>query len=207
MLDSVSLTLRAGETVAVMGRSGSGKSTLLAAVLGLLRPRSGTIMICGHRMRPGQGETSSRIRREYLGMVFQDGCLIDELSPTENVMLPALVAQVPAQQALSQAHDLLSALGVPNDERPARTFSGGERQRIAIARALINRPLLLIADEPTGSLDPMHRDQVMEALTHLPSPHPCALLLVTHDPVVAAYANRVLTLDRTHLSTAPGGAP
>lgn len=194
VLDSLDLSLRAGSTTALIGPSGAGKSTLLSAILGLLRADAGSITICGEAMQAGNGTTTARIRREHIGMVFQDGYLIDELTPVENIIVPALVAGVPAADAEERARAILAELGLTVQERATSSFSGGERQRIAIARALINSPQLLIADEPTGSLDPANRDRVMDTLVALPRQLGCAILLVTHDPVVAQRAGRVMAL-------------
>ncbi|SDN64951.1 putative ABC transport system ATP-binding protein/lipoprotein-releasing system ATP-binding protein [Actinomyces ruminicola] len=194
VLDALDLTLQASSTTALIGPSGSGKSTLLSAILGLLRADAGSITICGEAMQAGNSASTARIRREHIGMVFQDGYLIDELTPVENIIVPALVAGVPATDAEERAHAILAELGLTVQERATSSFSGGERQRIAIARALINSPQLLIADEPTGSLDPANRDRVMDTLVSLPQQLGCAILLVTHDPVVAQRADHVMAL-------------
>lgn len=194
VLDGTSVQVAGGESVAVMGPSGSGKSTLLSVLLGLLKPDSGTVIVAGTPVRAGMGKTVSALRRDTIGMVFQAGHLLDELSPVENVMLPALVAGRPQTEARRTAEDLLSSLGVGGTERPVTQFSGGEQQRIALARALVNSPALVVADEPTGSLDPGNRDLVIDSLFSLPQRFGCAVLVVTHDPIVAAHAGRVLAL-------------
>ena len=194
VLDGTSVQVAGGESVAVMGPSGSGKSTLLSVLLGLLKPDSGTVMVAGTPVRAGMGKMVSALRRDTIGMVFQAGHLLDELSPVENVMLPALVAGRPQTEARGAAEDLLSSLGVEGTERPVTQFSGGEQQRIAIARALVNSPALVFADEPTGSLDPGNRDLVIDSLFSLPQRFGCAVLVVTHDPIVATHADRVLAL-------------
>ncbi|WP_199176399.1 ABC transporter ATP-binding protein [Actinomyces qiguomingii] len=194
VLDTLDLTLQASTTTALIGPSGSGKSTLLSAILGLLRADAGSITICGEAMQAGNSASIARIRREHIGMVFQDGYLIDELTPVENIIVPALVAGVPATEAEERARAILAELGLTVQERATSSFSGGERQRIAIARALINSPQLLIADEPTGSLDPANRDRVMDTLVALPHQLGCAILLVTHDPMVAQRADHVMAL-------------
>ncbi|SHE26224.1 ABC transporter ATP-binding protein [Actinomyces glycerinitolerans] len=194
VLDALDLTLQAGSTTALIGPSGAGKSTLLSAILGLLRADAGSITICGEAMQAGNSAATARIRREHIGMVFQDGYLIDELTPVKNIIVPALVAGVPAADAEERARAILAELGLTVQERATSSFSGGERQRIAIARALINSPQLLIADEPTGSLDPANRDRVMDTLVALPQQLGCAILLVTHDPMVAQRAGRIMAL-------------
>lgn len=200
VLHDLDLSLAVGTSAAVVGPSGAGKSTLLSAVLGLLRPRSGTIMVCGHRVRAGAGRRTASIRRSHIGMVFQDGYLIDELSAVENVIVPALLAGTSHREAVSRARSLLADLGLADDDRAVSSFSGGERQRVALARALVNSPQLLIADEPTGSLDPDNRDRVIAALAGTARQQGCAVLLVTHDPVVAAHTDRVLRLEDGRLT-------
>ncbi len=127
-------------------------------------------------------------------MIFQSGELLPELSPLENVMVSGLLAGRPVTEARRHAEQLLATLGVSTQWRAVTEFSGGEQQRIAVARALVNEPRLVIADEPTGSLDPETRDQVIDVMFGLPDRYGCSLLLVTHDPVVADAASRTLRL-------------
>ncbi|MER5640302.1 ABC transporter ATP-binding protein [Kitasatospora sp. NPDC002227] len=201
----LALELKAGETVAVTGSSGSGKSTLLSCVLGLQRPRSGSIRVAGAEVAALRGRQLAEFRRSRLGMVFQFGELLPELSPTDNVALAALLAGHGRKRSYRRAAALLGELGVPAAATTDR-LSGGERQRTAVARALVNSPALLLADEPTGALDAAARDKVAELLFTMPSRFGCAVLVVTHDLDVAARADRVLELRDGQL-TADAGAP
>ncbi|MEU6707613.1 ABC transporter ATP-binding protein [Streptomyces wuyuanensis] len=193
-LDGVSLEIRSGEAVAVMGPSGSGKSTLLNMVAGLDRPTSGTVTVHGEDLG-GMNETGLALfRRRRIGMIFQFFNLLDDLSALDNVALAAQLTGTPASRARARALDLLDELGIA-DRRNAypAVLSGGERQRVAAARALINRPAVLLADEPTGALDSHAGEQVMDLLLDL-NQIGQTLLLVTHDERMAARcANRVIT--------------
>jgi putative ABC transport system ATP-binding protein/lipoprotein-releasing system ATP-binding protein len=152
------------------------------------------------------GRQREQMRRQQIGAVFQDDSLLPELSPVENVALAGLLAGLSAREAQGRADAMLRQLGVPVAERSVADFSGGERQRVAVARALINEPVLLLADEPTGSLDPTMRDQVCDLLFDVPTRFGCGLVVVTHDPVVAGRADRWLALDEGRLVTAPESA-
>lgn len=205
LLDSADLTVAPGQSVAVTGPSGSGKSTLLMCLLGLIRPRSGQIEIAGRditKMRPGR---LARHRRHSIGMVFQFAELLPELSPVENVALAALLAGRDRKDAFGRAEELLSELGVPVDTATA-DLSGGERQRAAVARALINEPALILADEPTGALDEENRDSVGGLLFSLPARWNCGLLVVTHDHAIAARADQHLELRHGKLAPRPEAA-
>ncbi len=194
-VDAVSLTIAAGEAVAVMGPSGSGKSTLLNLIGGLDRPTSGAVTVAGQRIDK-LGETgTARFRRTHVGMIFQFFNLLDDLTVLDNVMLPAQLGGMRRPRARARASELLAALRIGNhaDAYPAR-LSGGERQRVAIARALVNRPELLLADEPTGALDTATGEQIGELLLDLNASGQ-TLILVTHDPKLAArYAGRTVQL-------------
>lgn len=194
VLTDVDLEVPQRSSVSVMGSSGTGKSTLLSCVLGLLRPDKGRIEVDGSLVEVGRQSKTARLRREKMGVLFQSGELLPELSPLENVALPGLLAGMSSREAQSRASELLSQLGVPKGDRSVEEFSGGEQQRTAVARALINRPSLLLADEPTGSLDPQARDQVSDMLFEVPALFQCGLVVVTHDPVVAARATQQVKL-------------
>ncbi|TYB46635.1 ABC transporter ATP-binding protein [Actinomadura chibensis] len=184
-LDGVSLDVRAGEAVAVMGPSGSGKSTLLNMVAGLDRPSSGKVVVGGDDVS-GMGEAAlARFRRRRIGMVFQFFNLLDDLPALDNVALAGRLVGVPARRARARAAELLDELGLADrgDAYPA-VLSGGERQRVGVARALMNRPALLLADEPTGALDSATGEQVAELLLDL-NRGGQTLLLVTHDEALA----------------------
>ncbi|MEO3822619.1 ABC transporter ATP-binding protein [Actinomadura sp. B10D3] len=185
-LDGVTLEVRRGEAVAVMGPSGSGKSTLLNMVAGLDRPTSGLVAVDGRELT-GMGEAAlARFRRRRVGMVFQFFHLLDDLPALENVALAGRLAGVPARRARARALELLDELGIAGrrDAYPA-VLSGGERQRVGVARALMNRPALLLADEPTGALDSATGEQVIDLLLDL-NGRGQTVLLVTHDQALAA---------------------
>ncbi|MEV8018749.1 ABC transporter ATP-binding protein [Streptomyces sp. NPDC086554] len=198
LFSELRLTLDAGESVAVIGPSGSGKSTLLSCVLGLLKPTAGSVSVDGTEITTLRHAQLASLRSQSIGMVFQFGELLPELSPVDNVALAALLARGHRRgrshrDARQRAQELLDELGVPQ-AATSDELSGGERQRTAVARALINEPRLLLADEPTGALDAETRDLTAELLFSLPQRHSCGLLVVTHDLTVAARAGRVLRL-------------
>ncbi|WP_328941364.1 ABC transporter ATP-binding protein [Streptomyces sp. NBC_00250] len=184
-LDGLSLEIRAGDAVAVMGPSGCGKSTLLNMVAGLDRPTSGTVEVQGHDLGQLNETGLALFRRRNVGMIFQFFNLIDDLPVLDNVALVAQLTGTPARQARRRALELLDELGVAErrNNYPA-TLSGGERQRVAVARSLMNRPALLLADEPTGALDSRSGEQVMDLLIDL-NQIGQTLLIVTHDPQLA----------------------
>lgn len=188
--------------MSIQGASGSGKSTLLSVVLGLRKPDKGTVRIGGVPMRAGLGAQATRLRRETIGVVFQDNYLVDTMTAAENVMLPAMLVGKMAEEARRAAITLLGDFGLMDPDRRISTYSGGERQRIAIARSLINEPQILLADEPTGSLDPANRDAVINALISVPEQRGCSILLVTHDPIVAHSSRRSLVLEEGKLKAA-----
>ncbi|MFJ2115635.1 ABC transporter ATP-binding protein [Streptomyces sp. NPDC087850] len=190
LLDNVELSVAPGESVAVTGPSGSGKSTLLMCVLGLIKPQAGTVAAGGREITGLSSAQLARVRRGTLGMVFQFGELLPELSPVENVALPILLDGGRHQDAYRRAEELLDELGVPAGATPTGMLSGGERQRTAVARALITDPAVLLADEPTGALDPEAKEGVARLLFTTARERGCALLLVTHDLAVAAQADR-----------------
>ena len=184
-LDGVCLEVRAGEAVAVMGPSGCGKSTLLNMVAGLDRPTSGQVVVDGEDLGKLNETGLALFRRRRIGMVFQFFNLIDDLSALDNVALAAQLTGSSASQARRRALELLDELGVA-DRRNAypAVLSGGERQRVSVARALMNRPALLLADEPTGALDSRSGEQVMDLLIDL-NQIGQTLLIVTHDQRLA----------------------
>ncbi|WP_354641655.1 ABC transporter ATP-binding protein [Kitasatospora camelliae] len=194
LLDGLDLTVESGTSVAVTGPSGSGKSTLLMCALGLITPDSGRVSVAGTDVTALSPRRRAHHRRDHIGVVFQFGELLPELSPVENVVLAGLLAGQSRNTAVAQARELLDELGVPADRTSTGRLSGGERQRVAVARALINRPALLLADEPTGALDQATRDHVCDLLFALPRTHGCALVVVTHDGTVADRADRRLEL-------------
>jgi putative ABC transport system ATP-binding protein len=185
-LAGLSLAVRAGEALAVVGPSGSGKSTLLNLIAGLDRPSTGSVTVDGVRVDTLGETASARFRRTRIGMVFQFFNLLDDLTVFDNVLLPAQLAGLRAAEARARAATLLEYLGIDRHARgyPGR-LSGGERQRIAVARALMNRPALLLADEPTGALDTASGHDVQALLAELNADGQ-TIVLVTHDPMLAA---------------------
>jgi len=194
-LRGADLTVSEGEVLAVMGPSGSGKSTLLHCLAGILVPDAGEVTFEGRRIdRLGDGERS-RLRRQSFGFVFQFGQLVPELPVVENIALPLLLAGRRRRAAMAAAQQWLPRLGLDGlATRLPGELSGGQGQRVAIARALIGEPRLVFADEPTGSLDTVAGDQVMELLVNVAKAERAGVVVVTHEPRVAAYADRTVTV-------------
>ncbi len=194
LLDDVNLEVAPGETAAVMGPSGSGKTTLLMCALGLVRPHAGSVFVAGDDITRMRRRALAQHRRRHLGMVFQFGELLPELTPLENVAVAAQLAGAARKASYRKAAELLDAVSLTVRDTPTSALSGGERQRVAVARALINEPTVLLADEPTGSLDTETRDAVTSLLFDVPRRWGCALVVVTHDQDVARKADRQLSL-------------
>jgi putative ABC transport system ATP-binding protein len=192
-LDGVSLTLRRSSFTAVMGPSGSGKTTFLHCAAGLDRPTSGRVLL-GDTELTGRKETElTRLRRERIGFVFQAYNLIGALTVAQNIALPLRLANRPVDNAFLAEVMRSVGLDVPADRRPAK-LSGGQQQRVAIARALITRPDVVFLDEPTGALDTRTARQVLGVLRQAVDRWGQTALMVTHDPVAASYADRVVFL-------------
>jgi putative ABC transport system ATP-binding protein len=208
-IDDVSLSIGRGETVAIVGPSGSGKSTLLNLICGLDQPTRGDIRFDGV---PVRGKAAwAAIRAKRIGIVFQSFCLINQLSARENIEVALLGGKGDAAVRREHAMALLRRVGLEAraGQRPPQ-LSGGERQRVAIARALANDPDLLVADEPTGSLDRKSGQSIMEIMAELQHRTGTALLVVTHDPAVAALCARQLEIIDgriAHETTRPVAAP
>lgn len=202
VLQGVSLTLRSGEAVAITGASGSGKSTLLHILGALDRPTAGEVLLDGRGVAALSDEELARVRNRHVGFVFQFHHLLREFSALENVMMPALLAGRAYDEARSAARSLLQAVGVSHREghRP-RQLSGGEQQRVAVARALINEPTVLLADEPSGNLDTVTSTTLHDLLFRLKEERGLSMVVVTHNPDLAARADRQLELrdGRLHL--------
>jgi putative ABC transport system ATP-binding protein len=183
--------IAAGEVVAIMGPSGSGKSTLLHCIAGIVAPDAGTVTYDGRELSVMPDVERSALRRTEFGFVFQFGQLVPELSCRENVALPLRLDGTPRKQAERRAGELLQALEVADvaEQRPG-TVSGGEGQRVAVARALVTDPRVLFADEPTGALDSLNGERVMDLLTAAARDRGTAVVLVTHEARVAAYSDR-----------------
>jgi putative ABC transport system ATP-binding protein len=190
-LDGASLRVEPRELVAVMGPSGSGKSTLLHCAAGILPPDAGEVLYDGRDVGRLPDAERSRLRRSEFGFVFQFGRLVPELSCAENVALPLRLAGVPRRTARARAAEWLARLEVAElAQRLPGDVSGGQGQRVAVARALVTEPRVVFADEPTGALDSLNGERVMQLLTAAARESGAAVVLVTHEPRVAAYADR-----------------
>jgi putative ABC transport system ATP-binding protein len=193
ILDDLSLEVPAKQMVAIVGPSGSGKSTLLGLIAGLDKPTSGSVVLDGVEITTLPERDMARVRREKIGYVFQSFHLIPTLTALENVSVPLELNGDPSAQA--RAEGLLAAVGLADrcGHYPVQ-LSGGEQQRVAVARAFACRPPILLADEPTGNLDSATGRQVIDLLLGLNRDHGSTLLLVTHDATLAAHAERIVTL-------------
>jgi putative ABC transport system ATP-binding protein len=190
-LSGASLDVAAGEIVAVMGPSGSGKSTLLHCAAGIFTPDEGTVTFDHQEVNRLPDSKRSALRRSEFGFVFQFGRLVPELSCLENVSLPLRLSGVNRNDAKRQANEWLERLEVSEIARSLPgEVSGGQGQRVAVARALVTRPRVVFADEPTGALDSLNGERVMQLLTVAARETAAAVVLVTHEPRVAAYADR-----------------
>jgi len=191
VLRGLNLDADAGTTVAIRGASGTGKSTLLHC-LGLLdTPDHGSIEIKGQRGDNLGPAARARMRARHLGFVFQAFHLLPDFSVLENIVMAARAAELPLGPAIAEANRLLARLGlVGKADRNVTTLSGGERSRVALCRAVINRPAVILADEPTGSLDPATAALVLQELLALARDHQAAVVMVTHDPAIAAQCDR-----------------
>lgn len=195
VLKDLTLAVNAGEVVAIRGASGTGKSTLLHC-LGLLdRPDCGSIRLDGDELTALNDDARARARAKRIGFVFQAFHLLPEFTLLENVLMTARTAGLPLAAAEVRARELLTRLGLGDRVRQdVRTLSGGERQRVALARALLPQPQLLLADEPTGNLDPVTAAVVLDQLLDLARQSQASVVIVTHDPAIAARADRRLSL-------------
>jgi putative ABC transport system ATP-binding protein len=204
-LRGTSVSVKRGEIVAMMGPSGSGKSTLLHCLAGILVPDSGEVHFDGQRLDTMREAGRSKLRRDRFGFVFQFGQLVPELTAEENVALPLLLGGTRREEALREARSWFERLDLEGMERH-RTgeMSGGQSQRVALARGLVANPDVLFADEPTGSLDSLSGELVMDLLTHAAREQGSTVILVTHEPRVAAYADReVIVRDGRAVTSAP----
>ena len=201
VLNSVEFSVAPGERVAIVGSSGSGKSTLLHLLGGLDTPTSGEVMVDGAPLSRMSDAARGELRNRAIGFVYQFHHLLPEFTAVENVAMPLLIGGTDPAEAEAKAVDLLGKVGLAKrlTHRPAK-LSGGERQRAAVARALIHRPSLVLADEPTGNLDTHTGEQVYELMLELNREMGTSLVLVTHDPKMAARAQRVMQLNDGVLS-------
>lgn len=196
VLRGANLTVNPGEVVALVGPSGSGKSTLLHLAGLLEKPDKGEVIIAGEACGTASEGRQTELRLKHLGFVYQYHHLLPEFSAVENVVLPQMIGGVAREAATVRAQELLTDLGLAErfDHRPG-LLSGGEQQRVAIARALANHPDLLLADEPTGNLDPHTADGVFDGLIKLSREHGLAALVATHNPDLAKRMDRVVRLE------------
>lgn len=193
LLDDLNLELMAGTRLAIMGQSGSGKTTLLHLASGMDQPDEGRVVVCGKVLSEMPEPERTHWRAQHIGLVFQDFNLIDSLSVSENIEIPLWLCGLSNRREridrLAQALEITALL-----ERLPQALSGGEKQRVAIARALVHEPALLLADEPTGSLDEANADAVLALFSHITQRLNCAVVLVTHDPKAAKTCDVVMQL-------------
>ena len=192
-LNNISFTIEDGEFVGIMGPSGSGKTTLLNIISTIDKPTSGTIILKGKEPQKLKGDSLALFRRRELGFVFQDFHLLDTLTVGENIVLPLTLDNIDLKEQQLRLNKVSEILGI-SELLNKRTFevSGGQAQRTAIARALINNPSIVLADEPTGNLDSKSAQNVMELLEKINKEKNVTTMMVTHDPLAASYCNRIL---------------
>ena len=203
VLAQLSHVFERGEFVAIMGESGVGKSTLLNLIAGLDMPDAGQVIVDGAPMSSLDDDAATRLRRTRMGFIFQAFHVLPHLTLRQNVALPLLLTKTPAGPASARVAAMLEAVGLGGrgDDFP-RQLSGGELQRVAIARALVHRPALLLADEPTGNLDPETADVILKLLRHETRAHGAGAIMVTHSHAAAAMADKVLLLTHSGLELA-----
>ncbi|MBS3963569.1 MAG: lipoprotein-releasing ABC transporter ATP-binding protein LolD [Methylomonas sp.] len=196
VLKGVDLSIRAGQRLAIMGASGSGKSTLLHLLGGLEKPTSGTVILDGFDLNNIGAGKLGQLRNRSLGFIYQFHHLLGEFSLIENVAMPLLIGGLPVKEAQRQAIELLQRVGLGHriQHKPGE-LSGGERQRAAVARALINKPKCVLADEPTGNLDSKTADQIYKLMLELNQELQVSFLVVTHDPELAGRMDHVLHME------------
>jgi len=200
VLTGVDLDVGTGERVAIIGRSGSGKSTLLHLLAGLDDPDTGSVAVGGHDLTSASAARRAALRNSYMGFVYQFHHLLPEFSALENVALPLRLGGMSLAASLAQASALLARVGLAERlaHRPA-ALSGGERQRVAVARALIGSPLIVLADEPTGNLDRENAEQVLSLMCELSDERGVGFVIVTHDDDMLGNMHRVLKLENGRL--------
>ncbi|HLV35855.1 MAG TPA: ABC transporter ATP-binding protein [Spirillospora sp.] len=199
-LDGIDISIPQGQFVVIMGASGSGKSTLLYALTGLDVPSAGQVYVAGRRLDQMDQQQLAHLRGRMIGFVFQSFYLVPTMTALENVMLPGLFAQHPRHVRYRRAVSLLRAMHLADrmGHRPHQ-LSGGQQQRVAIARALYNDPPIIVADEPTGALDSKTGTGIMRMLRQLSTRQGKTVLIVTHDPAISQYADRIIRLQDGHV--------
>ncbi len=206
-LKGVSLALKGGELTLLMGPSGSGKTTLLSILGCMLTPTDGTVRVCGHSTAGAGPEDLALLRREHVGFVFQSFHLFPTLSATDNVRLALDVRGEPSRAARKKSRDALAKVGLAHKTKSfPRELSGGEQQRVAIARALVGNPSIILADEPTAALDGENGRAIMQILAEIAQEREHAVLIVTHDPRLLPFADRVVHIEDGRITgEEPGG--
>ena len=200
VLSGVNLRIAPGERVAIIGASGSGKTTLLQILGGLDDPDDGEVYVGGEAMHGGNETSRGKLRNRYIGFVYQFHHLLPEFTAEENVAMPLLIRRMPRADALHQARDLLARVGLGErlTHKPGQ-LSGGERQRAAVARALVTKPKLVLADEPTGNLDAGNGEHVLNLMLELNRERNTSLVIVTHDNSIAERMDRTVVLENKSL--------
>lgn len=203
-INGITMRIEDGEFIAIMGPSGSGKSTLLYLIGCLDKPTKGEVIIDGVETSKLGDDELTRLRREKLGFIFQQYNLISTLTALENVELPMIFRGVPKDERKRKAMELLRLIGIEDiAERKPMEISGGQQQRVAIARAMANEPRILLCDEPTGNLDSKSGRQIMGTIKELNEEKGVTVILVTHDPSMAEFAERIVRLRDGRLQDAP----
>ncbi len=206
ILRGISLQLHRGEILAIVGASGAGKTTLLQVIGTLDAPDRGEVIIGGERLSALSGDRRAAFRNRHLGFVFQSHRLMPEFTAVENVAIPAMISGKSRREAMAEAGELLRRLSLGDrlDHRPAE-LSGGEKQRVAVARAIINHPEIVLADEPTGALDSVRKRELLELFLRLREEEGLSLIVVTHDRETAEIADRSLLLSDGRIVSEQGG--
>lgn len=200
VLKEINLEISPSEMVAIVGASGSGKSTLLHLLGGLDKPTQGHVALNGKNIQTLSEKEKCKLRNHHLGFVYQFHHLLPEFSALENVGMPLLIQGGTSRQIREKAANLLEQVGLKNRmTHRLGQLSGGERQRVAIARALVTHPLCVLADEPTGNLDPYNADRVLQLFFDLQKAHQTSVVMVTHDPDIAKHAQRVMRIEEGKL--------